>query len=186
MKYTSDSGDQPDDDITNDTTPTLEGVATEAGSIVDIYDGSTKVGSGTATGGYYSVTVSVLSDGNHLFSAKARDAAGNTSAASGELTVRIDTVAPVAAITSPANNATGVASPVTFAGTAGNAVNDSESVTVTYGGGNTLTATQVGGLWTAPFSVAVSPGIRTAFVTPEPDLAGNPGIQSPTITFTVT
>src|SRR5205823_1023225 len=62
-------------------TPTLTGTA-EAGSTVNIYDGATLVGTGTATGGNYSITTSALTRGTHSITATATDAAGNVSAAS--------------------------------------------------------------------------------------------------------
>ncbi|WP_053422669.1 Ig-like domain-containing protein [Rheinheimera sp. KL1] len=92
----SDSGASSTDNITNDTTPTLTGTA-EAGSTVTLYDtdGVTSLGSAAATGGSWSITVSpALSEGSHTLTAKARDAAGNQSAASSGLSVTIDTTAP--------------------------------------------------------------------------------------------
>src|SRR5215471_10456581 len=72
------------------TTPTFTGTA-EAGSTVKIYDGATQVGSGTATGGNYSITVSALSVGTHSITATATDAAGNVSPNSGVVIVLIST-----------------------------------------------------------------------------------------------
>lgn len=58
----------------------------EAGSRVDVYEGATLLGGGTATGGNFSVTVSGLSFAVHNFTLKATDAAGNESASSPVLT----------------------------------------------------------------------------------------------------
>src|SRR5207253_2472811 len=58
------------DNVTNATTPTFTGTA-EAGSTVKIYDGVTQVGSGTATGGNYSIAVSALSEATHNITATA-------------------------------------------------------------------------------------------------------------------
>ncbi|MEY2477919.1 MAG: hypothetical protein QOG87_3234 [Actinomycetota bacterium] len=80
------------DNLTNDTTPTFTGTA-EAGATVRIFDGATQVGSGTATGGNWSITTSVLSAGAHTITATATDPAGNASAASAGLTITIDTTA---------------------------------------------------------------------------------------------
>lgn len=91
----SDSGASSTDDLTNVTTPTFTGTA-EVGSTVTIYDGSTPVGTGTATSGTYTITTSALSDGSHSITAKAVDAAGNVSSPSSALTVTIDTIAPAA------------------------------------------------------------------------------------------
>ena len=95
MAAASDSG-TPGDNITNVTTPTFTGTA-EPESTVTIYDtdGTTSLGSTTATGGNWSVTTgSALSDGDHTITAKATDAAGNTGAASGGLVVTINTTIP--------------------------------------------------------------------------------------------
>jgi hypothetical protein len=89
----SDTGSSSSDDVTNDTTPTFTGTA-EAGSTVKIYSDDVQVGSGTATGGNYSITTSALGNGVHSITAKATDAAGNTSSASGALSVTIDTLDP--------------------------------------------------------------------------------------------
>ena len=90
----SDTGTSATDNITKDNTPTFTGTAL-AGSTVTIYDGSTPVGSAIATaGGTYSITTSALSDGTHGITAQATDTGGHTSAASGSLSVDIDTTAP--------------------------------------------------------------------------------------------
>lgn len=81
------------DNLTNDTTPTFSGTA-EAGSTVKLFDGATQVGSGTATGGAYSITTSVLTTGAHVITATATDAAGNVSGSTPGVTVTIDTTAP--------------------------------------------------------------------------------------------
>src|SRR5206468_4241464 len=85
------------DNITSNATPTFTGTA-ESASTVPLYDsdGTTVLGSGTATGGSWSIATSALGSGSHTITAKATDAAGNTSAASGGLSVTIDTAAPTA------------------------------------------------------------------------------------------
>ncbi len=89
----SDTGDSDGDDITNDNTPTVTGVGAEAGATVRLYDGATEVGDTTAAGdGTWSITSSLLTDGDHTLTAKQTDIAGNVSAASDGLTVTIDTV----------------------------------------------------------------------------------------------
>lgn len=85
-------------DITNDTTPTLNGTA-EPGSIVTIrLDGADLItipidGSGTWT---YTLTTP-LDEGPHTFSVVATDAAGNTSQPSDDFTLNVDITAPAAA-----------------------------------------------------------------------------------------
>ncbi|WP_272947538.1 Ig-like domain-containing protein [Pantoea sp. A4] len=82
--------------ITNDSTPTLNGVA-EAGSRVVITEGTTVIGSTTAgSNGQWSLVVTTaLGQGAHTLSATATDAAGNTSTAV-TTTFTVDTIAPAA------------------------------------------------------------------------------------------
>ncbi|MCT4709130.1 Ig-like domain-containing protein, partial [Enterobacteriaceae bacterium H11S18] len=75
---------------TDDTTPQLSGKA-EAGSLVKIYDGSALIGSVTAGGnGEWTFTPTARSEGQHIFTATATDAAGNVSDRSGDFVVNID------------------------------------------------------------------------------------------------
>jgi regulation of enolase protein 1 (concanavalin A-like superfamily) len=102
----SDSGSSSTDNLTNNTTPTFTGTA-EAGSTVTLYDsdGTTSLGSATATGGNWSITSSTLNAGVHTVTAKATDAAGNVSTASTGLAVTVDTTAPTTTIASIAFSA---------------------------------------------------------------------------------
>lgn len=93
LAASSDNGSSNSDNITNDNTPTFTGTA-EAGSTVKIFVNGVEKGSGVATGGNYSITTSALDDGSHPVTATATDENGNTSAASGALSVTIDTIAP--------------------------------------------------------------------------------------------
>lgn len=101
----SDSGSSNSDGITNNSMPTITGTG-ETGATVRLYDsdGSTVLGSTTVTAGTWSITSSILSSGSHNLSAKQTDAAGNTSTASANLSIEIDTTAPSA----PALSATTV------------------------------------------------------------------------------
>lgn len=89
----SDSGSSNTDNLTNVTTPTFTGTA-DSGATVRIYAGAVEVGSGTATGGSYTISVSTLGAGVHNITARATDIAGNVSVASSALAVTIDTTAP--------------------------------------------------------------------------------------------
>ena len=89
----SDAGASNTDNITNVTTPTFTGTA-ESGSTVKIYDGVTLVGTGTATGGNYSIAVSTLTAGSRTITATATDPSGNVSASSTALVIILDTTAP--------------------------------------------------------------------------------------------
>ena len=92
----SDSGSSSSDNLTNTTTPTFTGTA-EAGSTVKLYEGTTVLGTATATDGTWSIDSSSLSAGVHTITAKATDAAGNVGVVSGGLSVTIDTSEPTAA-----------------------------------------------------------------------------------------
>ena len=83
---------------TNDAMPTLT-ITAEAGSTVKVYDGGTLLGSATETGnrtGVYTYTTTSLNNGSHSFSATATDASNNTSVASSDFVVSVDTTPPVA------------------------------------------------------------------------------------------
>ncbi|MES2128811.1 MAG: Ig-like domain-containing protein, partial [Pseudomonadota bacterium] len=90
----TDTGSSHSDNLTNNTTPVFSGTA-EANSTVTLFDGSSLVGSASADGsGNWTITSSTLSAGAHSLTAKATDAAGNVSIASGALAISIDTGAP--------------------------------------------------------------------------------------------
>jgi len=93
--FSTDSG-VAGDRITNDSTLELKGSAA-AGSTVKIYDGTTQIGSTTAssTGGWDYIT-SVLKDATHALKATATNASGQISTASSALTLTVDTKSPAA------------------------------------------------------------------------------------------
>ncbi|MBI5143406.1 MAG: hypothetical protein HZA20_14635, partial [Nitrospirae bacterium] len=96
-----DTGDSGTDNLTKNTTAlTISGTG-ETGATVQLYDGATAVGpTGTVSGGLFSIDISLTAEGVHNITAKQTDPAGNTSAASVELLVTVDTTAPgVASIT---------------------------------------------------------------------------------------
>src|SRR5439155_1877694 len=96
LNAASDSGSSSTDNLTSVKTPTFTGTA-EANSTVQLFrGGSTSLGTTTADGtGAWALTVgSALADGTYSITAKATDLAGNTSVASGALSVTIDTSAP--------------------------------------------------------------------------------------------
>lgn len=146
----SDTGPSNSDGITNNATPTISGTA-EAGSTVTLYDtnGTTVLGSGIATGGVYSIPVTALSSASHTITAKATDAAGNSSAVSSGTTIVIDTTAPTAlALSTTTTNVTQATAGATLASlsatddraityslVAGNGTNDSDNTQFTLTGG---------------------------------------------------
>jgi Ca2+-binding RTX toxin-like protein len=88
-KYTPDTG-PVGDGVTSAKAVTLSGTA-EAGATVKVLDGTKEVGTATAdASGAWSVTTGVLAEGDHAFTTKATDAAGDTGGASAPLSVRID------------------------------------------------------------------------------------------------
>jgi hypothetical protein len=129
----SDSG-VAGDNITNVITPTFTGTA-EAGATVTLYDGATQVGSGTATGGNYSIATSTLAQGAHTITATATDAAGNVSPSSGGVTVTIDTTKPVPTDVTLANG--GIAQQI----------DSGDTVSITYS--KQLNASSICSLWTS-------------------------------------
>src|SRR5262249_22458528 len=84
------------DNLTNFSSPKITGKA-NAGDTEQLFDGTTAL-SPTATvdgSGNWSITLgAALGDGVHSLTAKATDAAGNTSPASSPLSVTIDTTPP--------------------------------------------------------------------------------------------
>jgi len=89
----SDSGASQSDNITKLTAIKLVGTA-EAGSKVLLFDGGIKIGEISAAAGTYTFDLTGLLPGTHAFTAKAMDALGNTSEASGTLAVTVDITAP--------------------------------------------------------------------------------------------
>jgi YVTN family beta-propeller protein len=115
----SDTGASSTDNLTGDTTPTLVGTA-ESGAAVELYEGTTLLGSAIATGGAWTITSSALSEGAHSLTVRATDAAGNPGAASGPLVVTIDTAAPQTTITGQPTDPTNSGSATfTFGGSEG-------------------------------------------------------------------
>jgi hypothetical protein len=105
LRAADDSGSSNSDGITNVTTPHFTGTAT-AGATVKILDGSTQVGSGTATGGNYDITVSALTGSaagtSHTITATAT--VGSTTVSSpGSTTVTIDNAGPTVSSVASAN-----------------------------------------------------------------------------------
>src|SRR5690606_25941875 len=94
----TDSGLSNSDNLTNDTTPTING-AGEVGATVTLYDtdGTTSRGS-TVVGesGTWSITTSAMGAGEHTLTAKQSDTANNASDASEGLAIVIDISAPAA------------------------------------------------------------------------------------------
>ncbi|MCK8067447.1 Ig-like domain-containing protein [Cobetia sp. 1CM21F] len=146
----ADTGALASGDSTNDSTPTLIGSA-EAGSTVTIIHNGEEIATVTAdANGAWRYTPSTdLTDGDHVFSVTATDAAGNASAPSGEFTLTVDTVAPDAPILSETDGETANGSTVNGSAEAGG------TVEITNGDGDLLGSGTVADDGT--FSITLSP-----------------------------
>ncbi|PGH56145.1 hypothetical protein CRT60_14330 [Azospirillum palustre] len=171
LDLTTDSGASSTDNLTNIATPTIVGTA-EAGNRVVLYDGGSAVGTATAGGGgLWTIGASSLSDAVHTLTARAFDAAGNTSAASGGLIVTIDTTvaAPTGlGLATGAGTVTNTAMP-TITGTA-----EAGSTITLYEGASSLgtaTADATTGVWSLS-AASLSEGVHTLSAMAV-DLAGN-------------
>ncbi len=94
-----DTGASATDKITSDNTLTVTGLAgsAEPGTTITVYDNGIPVGIAVVAGdGSYSVTTSVLSDGNHPLTITSTDTAGNQSSPTSVGTYTIDTSVPTA------------------------------------------------------------------------------------------
>ena len=153
-----------------------------------MFDGATLLGSVVANGsGAWSYTTAALANGSHSLTATATDAAGNTGAASGALSVTIDTVAPAAptiASFSPDTGTVGdgvtTASVLTLSGTA------EANATVKVFDGATLLGTAAAnssGAWS--FTTGTLSNAAHSFTATATDAAGNTGVASSALAVTV-
>jgi hypothetical protein len=93
--FSTDSG-PVGDQLTNDRTLAISGTAEAASTVTVFFDGVVQ-GTTTAAGdGAWTFGAASKPDGTYQITATAQDAAGNTGAASGPLSVTIDTTAPAA------------------------------------------------------------------------------------------
>jgi thermitase len=99
--------DSPADNSRNNTGDiTVSGTA-EAGSTVELFKGGTSRGTDEASpDGAWSIQLNGVPNGEHTYTATAKDKAGNTSDASAEVRIIVDTVAPSVSLTAPADGAT--------------------------------------------------------------------------------
>ncbi|MGX4847617.1 BapA/Bap/LapF family large adhesin [Enterobacter cloacae] len=176
---------------TDDTIPRLVGTS-EPFATVNIYEGTTLVGTGTADGsGSWSILLNTtLTEGAHSFTALATDAAGNTSASSASFSLTIDTTPPalpvlISILDDVGNAATPVAN--------GGITNDAQpTLSGTAEAGSTVkifdngvqigSVTATGGAWSFTPSPALSNGPHTLTFTAT-DAAGN--ASAPTAGYTI-
>lgn len=181
LAIADDSGISNTDNLTKNTVLIISGAA-EAGSTVRIYDtdGTTVLGTGTATGGTFSIAVT-LTEGVHSITAKATDANLNTGAPSNVMSVTVDITAPSATIViSDVALKAGETAGVTI--TFNEAVSGFSNADLSIEGG-TLTdvaTADLGITWTATFTPTVNltdtSNVITLTNTGVSDAAGNAGV----------
>ena len=184
-----------DGDTINNASPTLSGVG-EKGATIVVYDtdGTTVLGTTVAgPDGAWSLNLPVLEEGPHTLTAKAVDAAGNSSGSSNAIAVTIDTLPPekISGITvtdSQGVLTSGVAINETLPTLSGKA--EPNTIINVYNGA-TLIATgkaDGNGDWSFAPNVPPTPSLKdgnyslTATATDE---AGNVSVASPPFVFTV-
>ncbi|MBK0089657.1 type I secretion C-terminal target domain-containing protein [Erwinia sp. S59] len=180
----------PNNGATNDSTPLLTGNG-EVGARVNIYDGTTLLGTTTVgSNGTWSFISTTLSNGTHTINVSQTDAAGNTSPTA-STTLRVDTVAPTASTltitddtgTTPvtlANGAYTKDSTPTLSGTA-----EVGAIVTIYDGATVLGSITVGssGAWT--YTTAVLANGAHPLSTTVTDAAGNVSSGNTTATVNI-
>jgi hypothetical protein len=150
-----------------------------------------QVFSATRSGGDWSIQPAVaLADGTYTARAEQANDLGNTGRSS-LVTFLVDASPPTVTLTSPASSSQTFDRIPTFEGGAGGAPGDSNKVALRIFAGSgtngapvqTVSATTVGGTWSARPSAPLSPGIYTAQVEQADDV-GNTS-RSAAVTFTV-
>jgi hypothetical protein len=98
LSSASDSGSSSTDGITSVTKPVFTGTAATAGATIQLFDGSTSVGTTTADGqGAWSITLTTaLTEGAHSFTVKQSDSTHSASTASDAVSVTVDLTTPSA------------------------------------------------------------------------------------------
>lgn len=176
---------------TDDTVPRLVGTS-EPFATVNIYEGTTLVGTGIADGsGSWSILLNTtLTEGAHSFTAQATDAAGNTSASSASFSLTIDTTPPaLPVLTSILDDVGNAATPIADGGT----TNDAQpTLSGTAEAGSTVkifdngvqigSVTATGGAWSFTPSPALGNGSHNLTFTTT-DAAGN--ASAPTAGYTI-
>lgn len=178
---------------TDDTQPVISGTA-EANATIKIYDGGNLIGTVTANAlGVWSFTPgTALTQGQHVFTVTASDAAGNTSVASADFTLNIVSgVSNTPVLTSVVDDVIGgVVGPLTNGQATNdarptlNGTADANSTIKIYDGGNligTVTANALG-VWVFTPPSALANGSHTFTITAT---NGAGVVSSPTTGFTV-
>jgi hypothetical protein len=202
LSAASDTG-TPGDSLTMLHMPSLSGSGADGAVTVKLYEGATLLASTTSdAGGAWTMTTDAwsygkqLSDGAHTLVVRQYDSANNESAASGALTVSVDTAAPkkpgapVLALASDtgASDHDGLTSDATPT-LSGVAAEAGGKIELYLNGGATALATAdvgVGGAWslTVPDALALAEGVANLSVR-QVDAAGNRGASSDALAITV-
>ena len=153
---------------------TLTGTA-EAGSVVDVREDGISIGTETATGGTWTIIVT-LDEGANVFTAKATDVAGNESEVSGPVTITLDRTAPAVAIDTLAQTVNTNSFTLTGTAEAGSVVD------VRKDGISIGTETATGGTWTIIVTLDEGTNTFTAIAT---DAAGNTSPPSDAVIITL-
>ena len=172
--------------------PTLAGTV-ESGSTVDIYNGTTLLGSAVVTGTTWTFTPAAdLTAGTYNISATITDPAGN-STTTPTITVTVDLSGPTATIAATGITATTATFTVTFSApvtgfsaddiTVGGTAGGTKTVTVTANGTNTVFTVVIGGLAAPSGTVTISVGADAATAGSTPTQGGS-GNQTFTVTVT--
>ncbi|MGM8946368.1 BapA/Bap/LapF family large adhesin [Enterobacter asburiae] len=166
---------------TDDTVPRLVGTS-EPFATVNIYEGTTLVGTGTADGnGSWSILLNTtLTAGAHSFTAQATDAAGNTSVSSTSFSLTVDTAPPaLPVLTSILDDVGNAATPVANGGftndaqpTLSGTAEAGSTVKIFDNGVQIGSVTATGGAWSFTPSPALSNGPHNLTFTAT-DAAGN-------------
>jgi len=121
----------PNNSIDGDGNFIISGTA-EANSTVELFEGSVSRGRATADGsGNWGVSLTGVGEGSHAYTAKARDAAGNTSDPSNALTVDVE-IPPLVIGVSPADSSQNVALSTSVEATFSEAMDTSTLTTSTF------------------------------------------------------
>lgn len=178
--------------VTDDARPAISGTS-EANAVIKIYDNGSLLATVTANGsGAWNYTPTVdMTQGSHILTATATDAAGNVSAASGSFTFVLDSLAPqIPVITSLTDDVAPVIGQVISGGstndktpTLSGTAEAGATVKIYDGAALVGTATaNASGVWSVTTStLADGPHSLTATAT---DLAGN--VSSASLPFAVT
>ncbi|WP_158625546.1 Ig-like domain-containing protein [Corallococcus carmarthensis] len=165
-------------------TPAISGTAEAASTVTVLLDGQAAGTTQADAGGNWSFTPSTaLAQGTHSVTARATDAAGNTSPDAPSSSFSVDSVAPEApVVTTPANGAVVKTATPVISGTA-----EAGSTVVLSVDGNVIGSTRANsdGTWRFELAEGLSSGSHT-LVASAVDTEGNQGPASAPTAFTIT